>query len=181
MGENKAFIEIEGIPLIHRICNLFHELFEEVIIVGNEREAYSTLDAKFYHDVIPNLGALGGLYTGLLVSTFHASLCVACDMPFLKKALIEYLITTLGGYDAIVPRTKDGLQPLLGLYTKRCLEPIRKTVGEGKVRIIDFYSLAKIRILDESEFVSCDPGLESFINVNTPEELRSIRFKRRAF
>jgi molybdopterin-guanine dinucleotide biosynthesis protein A len=177
MGENKAFIKIEGIPIIKRIHDLFKELFHEVIIVTNQKDLFSDFDSRIYSDLIPDQGALGGLYTGLFFSSFHHSFCVACDMPFIRKSLVQYLIENMDDEDVIVPRTKDGLQPLHAIYSKDCLDPIRKIIEEGKA-IIDFYYLVKVRIVDEKNFLSLDPERESFINVNTPEELRSVRRNR---
>jgi molybdopterin-guanine dinucleotide biosynthesis protein A len=175
MGENKAFIQIEGVPIIQRIYELFKDLFQEVIIVTNQKDLFSAFDSRIYPDLIPNKGALGGLYTGIFFSSFHHSFCVACDMPFIKKPLVQRLIENIDDQDVIVPRTKDGLQPLHAIYSKNCVEPIRKTIEEGKQSIIDFYRLVKVKIVEESEFLSLDPAKESFINVNTPEELRSVR------
>ena len=175
MGENKAFIEIEGVPIIHRIYTLFKELFQEIIIVTNQKELFSNFDSKIYNDLLPNKGALGGLYTGIFFSTFNYSFCVACDMPFIKKPLVEYLIDHIQHDDVIVPRTKDGLQPLHAFYSKNCLEPIKKITEQGKYKIIDLYDMVKVKIIQEDEFISLDPLRESFINVNTPIEFLSIR------
>ncbi len=65
MGENKAFIKIDGVPIITRIHTLFKELFEEVIIVTNQKDLFENFGAGTYTDLIPDKGALGGLYTGL--------------------------------------------------------------------------------------------------------------------
>ena len=175
MGENKAFIEIEGIPIIKRIYDLFEQLFQEVIIVTNQEDLFSNFKSKIYSDLIPGKGALGGLYTGIVSSSFHYSFCVACDMPFIKKSLVEYLIENVGGEDVIVPPTKDGLQPLHAIYSKNCIDPIRRIIEEGKSKIIDVYNLVNIKIVDEKDFLCFDPRRESFINVNTPEELLSVR------
>jgi len=175
MGENKAFIQVEGVPIIKRIYDLFNELFQEVIIVTNQKDLFSNFDSKIYSDLIPGKGALGGLYTGIFFSSFHYSFCVACDMPFIKKSLVQYLIEGIDGEDVIVPRTKDGLQPLHAIYSKNCVDPIRKIMEEGKSSIIDFYYQVNVKIVDEKDFLCFDPGGESFINVNTPDELRSIR------
>jgi molybdopterin-guanine dinucleotide biosynthesis protein A len=171
MGKNKAFIEIGGIPIIQRIHSLFKKLFEEIIIVTNERDLFADLDAKIFSDLIPNRGALGGLYTGLFYSSFHYSFCVACDMPFLRASLIEYLLTKIDHYDLVVPRTQDGLQPLHAIYSKNCLAPVKMLIDQGKYRIIELYDMVCLRIIDEIEFRSLDPDRESFINVNTPGEL----------
>ena len=175
MGKNKAFIEIDGVPIISRISDLFKELFQELIIVTNQKEIFKEFDSRIYSDIIPNKGALGGLYTGIFFSTFYYSFCVACDMPFIKKSLVQYMIKNIEDADVIIPRTKDGLQPLHAIYSKKCLDPIKSTLEKGKFKIIDIYDLVKVKILEENSFISLDPFRESFINVNTPEELTSFR------
>jgi molybdopterin-guanine dinucleotide biosynthesis protein A len=174
MGENKAFIEIEGVPIIHTIYTLFKDLFQEVIIVANQKELFSNFNSKIFSDLLPNKGVLGGLYTGLFYSTFNYSFCVACDMPFIKISLVQYLIQRIKDEDVIVPRTKDGLQPLHAIYSKNCLDPIKKIFKQGKYKIIDFYNMVNVKIVEENDFFSLDPFMESFINVNTPEELLSV-------
>ena len=174
MGENKAFIEIEGVPIIQRIYTIFKELFHEVIIVTNQIELFKKFDSKIYSDLLPDKGALGGLYTGLFFSNFHYSFCVACDMPFLNKSLVQYLIKRIGDEDVIVPRTKDGLQPLHAIYSKNCLDPIKEIIEQGKFKIIDIFHRVQVNIIEEADFISLDPFRESFINVNTPKELLSI-------
>jgi len=181
MGENKAFIQIEGVPIIKRIYDLFKELFQEVIIVTNQKELFSNFHSKIYSDLIPGKGALGGLYTGIFFSSFHYSFCVACDMPFIKESLVQYLVEKIDDEDVIVPRTKDGLQPLHAIYSKNCVDPIRKSIDEGKSKIIDIYDQVNVKIVDEKDFLCFDPGRESFINVNTPEELLSIRSNRESY
>jgi molybdopterin-guanine dinucleotide biosynthesis protein A len=96
-------------------------------------------------------------------------------MPFINRSLVKYLIKNIEDYNVIVPLTKDGLQPLHAIYSKNCLDPIKKTIEKGKYKIIDFYSLVKVKILKEEDFGFLDPLRESFINVNTPEELFSIK------
>jgi molybdopterin-guanine dinucleotide biosynthesis protein A len=175
MGENKAFIKIDGIPIINRIHSVFKKLFQEVIIVTNQKELFSNFDAKIYVDIIPDCGVLAGLYTGLFFSSFPYSFCVACDMPYLKESVIEFLIGGLNDFDAIVPKTVDGLQPLHAVYSKKCLPAIRNTIQDGKSKILDFYPMVKIKLVEEQEFHFLDPGMESFINVNTPEQLRLVQ------
>jgi len=182
MGRDKAFIEIDGIPIIQRIYNIFEKLFNEIIIVTNQKEFYSGFKAKIVSDLIVNNGALGGLYTGLFFSSNLYSFCVACDMPFLKESMIQYLIKQANEYDVIVPRTEDGLQPLHAVYSKNCLESIKNIIGMGKYKIIDFYPLVKTKIIEESELISLDINLnlmrESFVNINTPVELNFLKMKK---
>jgi len=175
MGVSKALIQVEGTPIIRRIQTLFERLFNETIIVTNQKESFLDLGAKVYDDLIPDRGVLGGLYTGLFFSSFRFSFCVACDMPFLNESLVKYLVQKIEGYDVIVPRTEDGLQPLHAIYSKDCLKAMSKLLGERKYKIVDFYPMVRVKIVEEADFLSLDPMRESFINVNTPEELTLIR------
>jgi molybdopterin-guanine dinucleotide biosynthesis protein A len=180
MGRDKAFIKINGIPIIQRIYTIFEKCFDEIIIVTNQKESYKGFKAKIVNDLVAAHGALGGLYTGLFFSSKPYSFCVACDMPFLNESIIRYLIEQADGYDAIVPRTEDGLQPLHAVYSKSCLKPIKELLDNGKYKIIDFYPLVRIKIIDEPEFIDFDRTRESFININTPEDLNLLKEKKKA-
>jgi molybdopterin-guanine dinucleotide biosynthesis protein A len=175
MGENKALLQVGGVPIIARIYDLFKELFQEVIIVTNQREFFKNFDSRIYNDLMPDKGALGGLYTGIFFSSFEYSFCVACDMPFIKKSLVEFLVKNIQNSDVVVPRTQDGLQPLHAIYSKNCLQPIERIIEEGKYKIIDMYKMVRVRVVEEHEFLCLDPFRDSFININTPEELLSLR------
>jgi molybdopterin-guanine dinucleotide biosynthesis protein A len=177
MGQNKAFVPIDGVPIITRIHTLLTELFDEVIIITNQNHLFKNLDSRIYADLLPDKGALGGLYTGVFFSSFDYSFCVACDMPFIKRSLVQFLIRNTDNADAVVPRTSDGLQPLHAIYSKGCLDAMRRVIDQGKYKIIDFYNLVKVKILEESDFLYLDPLKESFMNVNTPEELRFAKAK----
>jgi molybdenum cofactor guanylyltransferase len=181
MGKNKALIEIEGIPIIERIHTVFMQFFREILIITDQMELFQKLQAKMHNDLFPNQGALGGLYTGLFFASFPYSFCVACDMPFLKGSLIDYLIRCINGYEAVVPRTGDGLQPLHAIYSKACMGPIKELMDEKRTKIIDFYPRANVRIVEEKEFHSLDPQNESFINVNTPEDLSLLQAGRHPY
>ena len=172
MGQNKAFIRIEGIPIIQRIVDLFQTLFEEIIIITNEREPYLQFKAKVYGDLLPDAGALGGLYTGLFHSSFFYSFAVACDMPFLKRPVIEYLLNKVEGYDVTIPRTEDGYQPLHAAYSKNCIGPIGRILGERKMKIVDLFPFVHVNVLETEEILSIDSKMESFININSLADLR---------
>lgn len=180
MGMDKAFIKVDGIPIIQRTYDMFSKLFQEIIIVTNHKELYSTFQAKIVNDLITDRGALGGLYTGLFYSSFPYSFCVACDMPFLKESIIRFLLQQVDGFDAIIPKTADGLQPLHAIYSKNCIGPIKKLIDQGGYKIIDFYPLIKIKIIEENEFIALDKNRESFINVNTPGELDHLQQRKKS-
>jgi molybdopterin-guanine dinucleotide biosynthesis protein A len=66
-------------------------------------------------------------------------------------------------------------EPFRAIYSKACLEPIRRALDAGKMRVISFFPDMNLRWLDEDELRRFDPELLTFLNCNTPEELGKIR------
>ena len=59
-------------------------------------------------------------------------------------------------------------------YSKNCIQPMYRCLEEGRLRIIDFFSDVKVKIVDEKEFAGLDASMLSLINLNTPEEYKNI-------
>jgi len=91
-------------------------------------------------------------------------------MPFIDEKVILYLKDQIDSYDVVVPQTSRGLEPLHAFYSKNCIQPMYRCLNEGRLRIIDFFSEVKVRIVDELEFKGLDVSTRSLINLNTPEE-----------
>jgi len=175
LGQDKAFIPVGGIRLLDYVYGKCQKLFSEIIIVTNQPHQFDEYQTPIVVDELPGAGSLGGLYTGLMRATNYHTFCVACDMPFLKPELMTYLIEQRFNYDVVIPRTKEGLEPLHALYSKRCIEPIKKRLAIGDFRITSFLPEVRVRYCDEKEIKRIDPSLVSFINVNTKKDLFKIQ------
>ena len=126
-------------------------------------------------DVYPGGAALGGIYTGLVNADTLHSMVVGCDMPFLNRALLQYLIGLAPGFDVVVPRIRGLTEPLHAVYSKRCLVPIEQLLNQGGLAISRLFSLIRTRYVDENEIARFDPDHLSFFNVNTQDELAKAR------
>lgn len=171
MGKNKAFLVVNGQRIIDRTKKLFAELFDEVLMVTNSPLEYLDLNLRLVSDLCPGKGSLGGIYTGLFHASHSHAFVAACDMPFLNKALIGHLIALSPGYDIVIPKTDDGLQPLHAIYSQKCLRFMEALLRKDDLKIIDFFSKVKKREVPTEEILPIDPRLASFFNVNTPEDL----------
>jgi molybdopterin-guanine dinucleotide biosynthesis protein A len=199
MGSDKAFLEVGGRPMIERIIEQTKGLGEQIIIT-NTPERYAHLGLPMFKDVLPDQGALGGLYTAIHAAAQPYALVLACDMPFVNRPLFEYMISLAPDFDAVVPRITPPLptrpstslrsaqgasgqgpgvrleaEPFRAIYGKACLAPIRRALEAGKMRVISFFPDMNLRWLDEGEIRRFDPELLTFLNCNTPEELERIR------
>ncbi|MDD5154347.1 MAG: molybdenum cofactor guanylyltransferase [Thermodesulfobacteriota bacterium] len=171
MKENKALLALEGRPIIGHICEVLKDIFDELIVVTNHPCAYSFLGVKVVTDLIKGKGPLGGLYTGLFYAASSHAFVVACDMPFLKKEVIDYILKqTSPKRDVIVPLISGGYEPLHAVYARRCLDYIHEDLIADQLKTTGFYNRVRIKTITGAELSEIDPEMRSCININTPED-----------
>ncbi len=177
MGTDKALVQLGARPLIEDLLAQVTGLGAETIIITNRPADYAYLGLPLFADVIPEVGALGGLYTALHHSTQPQTLCLACDMPFIARPLLDYLIDLSPHTDVVIPRLKGEAEPFRGIYARAaCLTPIRAAIESGRRRVISFFPEVRVRFVDEPEIDRFDPHHRSFFNINTPADLEQARF-----
>lgn len=179
MGTDKSFVRVLGRPLIEDILAQVSGLGAETIIITNQPENYTYLGVPSFTDVLPDTGALGGIYSALAYSTQPHTLCLACDMPFIARPLLDHLLGLIPEGDVIVPRLNANgapeAEPFRAVYGRVCLGPIRAALEAGRRRVISFFPDVHVRYVDEPELDRFDPQRLSFFNVNTPEDLERAR------
>ena len=174
MGTNKALLNIGEERLIDRTVDILKDLFNEVIIVTSNPLEYTYLRATIVTDIFPDKGALGGLYTGLFFARSEYAFVAACDMPFLNRSFIEYMMENANGHDIVVPAPPDGLQPLCAVYSRVCLPFIKNLIEKNRLQIKGFYPGRNILEITPEVLGTFDPEGRMFINLNTPEDLENL-------
>ena len=172
LGVNKAFVHIGGQTLIDRVIGALRELSDDLIIVANEPGSFQGLGARLTGDVYPGKASLGGIYSGLLVARHDYALVVGCDMPFLSRGLLRYMVLVAPGYDAVVPFYDNYLEPLHTIYHRAGLEAMREMLEADRLRISELFRCQHIRQITVEEIASFDPQRLSFFNINTPQDLQ---------
>jgi molybdopterin-guanine dinucleotide biosynthesis protein A len=175
MGTDKSFVRVLGRPLIEVVLEQVAGLGAETLIVTNRPADYAYLGVPLFGDVLPGKGALGGLYSALHSARQPHVLCIACDMPFVVRPLLEYLIGLIPEGDVIMPRIAGEAEPFRAIYARACLGPIRAALDAGQMRVISFFPAVRVRFVDEAEIDRFDPRRLSFFNVNTPDDLEQAR------
>lgn len=171
MKTNKAFLKVDGLSIIENTIKELNRFCSEVLIVTNEPDLYTNLGVRIVTDVIPCMGPLSGIHAGLLAASNFHSFVAACDMPFIDGCLAQYMIENIEGNDVYVPQVGDYLQPLFAVYTKKCIPPIEKCLGNAVRKIPAFYHEVRVKYLSETVIREHTDIPKSFLNVNTPEEL----------
>lgn len=172
MGADKAFLEIDGRPMVEHILALFAGLFRKTIIVTNTPDRYRSYGAELVGDALAVRGPLTGIYSGLRRSGDEYNFIAACDMPFLNRHLIAYMGEVSRGHDAVVPLVNGLPEPLHAIYSKRTLSTIESYIRSGERRIYRIFDRLDVRYLADEEIRRFDPDRRSFRNINTPGEYK---------
>jgi molybdenum cofactor guanylyltransferase len=178
MGPDKALLRARagGPTTVEAVAARLREAgLPPSLLVTNTPDDYAFLSVPLATDDLPGAGALGGIYTALNRLRHERVLVVACDMPLLNPALLRYLAALPGDPDVIVPRWHDRegreqVEPLHAIYSRRCLEPLRRRIESGNLKAAGLLEEVEVRYVDEGELRQYDPELVSFRNINTPEE-----------
>jgi molybdopterin-guanine dinucleotide biosynthesis protein A len=171
MGQDKSFVPFEGRPMIETIIKRLTGLGDELIIITNSPDDYAHFGLPLFSDVYPEHGSLGGIFTAVHYASHPHTLIVACDMPWLNRPLLHYMISLKETADIIVPRWNDFPEPLHAIYHKACLPPIEANLQAKRLKIIRFYDQVSVRYVEAEEIKQFDGDGRSFANINTPQDL----------
>jgi molybdopterin-guanine dinucleotide biosynthesis protein A len=171
MGSDKSFVLFEGRPLIETVLAQVSDLGQELFIVTNNPEPYAYLGVPTVGDIYPDHGPLGGIFTAVSHAAYPHTLVVACDMPWLERPLLQYLISLRHTADVVVPLWDKFPEPLHALYSKACLPPIEANLQAQQLKITRFFGQVTVRYVKREEIEKAGGNGRSFANINTPQDL----------
>ena len=146
MGYDKGFAKFKGAYFIEHILEALPEL-NEVLIVSNNK-SYEQFNLKRVQDLHENIGPLAGVYAGLYHSTTEYNLILSCDLPFLKKELIEMLFKEVtDAFDIVQVAVQNKTNPLLAVYKKKCMLSCKKALENGERRLCEFVNRQKTKTI----------------------------------
>ncbi len=197
-GHDKAFLKINHEPLIKKQLKILRKFFKKIIIVTNSPSKYNGLKGinpirntefsdedniisngiRVISDVIPHLGPLGGIYSGLRASSSFYNFVVACDMPFINEKLVKYMIKNIKNFDIFIPKIDNKFHPLCGIYSKNCIPIIEYRLTQDWLKVSDIFSKLKAKFISKKKLQSFDKDLLCLENINTLQDFKNINRKR---
>lgn len=179
LGYEKALETVGNKSLIQWVVSALSFFSSDIIIVTAAKQFFPQFidypKLEIVTDTYLGKGPLGGIYTGLAASDSFYNLVVACDMPFLNQALLDYMIQISTSFDLVVPRVGNMVEPLHAVYSKGCLAPIECLLKQGNLSIRELFTLVRVRYVEAAEINRFDPKHLSFFNVNTEADLETAR------
>lgn len=172
MGADKVLLPVKGIPLVKSVLTRMSTVFSEVLVVGHHRDGFDALNITAIPDLLPDCGILGGIYTGLSIAETPYIFAVGSDMPFLDTGLIRRIASYRSGADAVIPKGPRGMEPLFAVYSRTCLDTMRRSLDEGRFRVLE--ALGNLDVLFPEILPPQGTDPDPFINLNTPEDLEKL-------
>ncbi len=186
MGRDKAWLEIEGRPMIEWVIAAARPVVERLGVVINaanpQVERYERLaescDADLIFDLHEHRGPLGGIHTALTnCAENESALILACDLPFITTGFLSFLsdLHQSGKRQAVtVPLDQSlRLQPLAAIYDRSLEATVGRMLAANDLKVDRLYSRVSTRQVSFAEFAHL-PGAERFFtNLNTLEEYRA--------
>ena len=176
MGRDKTVLPIGGQSLLQRAIELMQTLFPAVLV--SLRQPRAELQAEQVCDEAPWTGPLAGLCAGLQRARTPWIFAVAADMPYLKPEIIEMLASRREGCQAVVPLIDGHAQTLTAFYATNTLPVFRNAlIHQNKRDLRTVLAELDVRHIDEAALRAVDNDLNSFADLDTPEELAAARLQ----
>ena len=178
-GRDKAMELVAGVPMLHRAIHALQAATDDVVVIScNHADVPKGIRALA--DARPGHGPLGGLHTALLEAVareLRGVLLLGCDLPLVSGRVLAAIAaqaeTSLepspAASLAAAPSRPGGVEPLCAVYGCAALPLV-----EGRLDGPDLSMHSLFRALDGRELSLTSLGLdrdETFLNVNTPEDL----------
>ena len=171
MGRDKALLPWGAATLLDHALDRLRACCGRVEILCGPVPRYADRGVPVVPDVDPGAGPLGGVMTGLTRAGDGVGLFLAVDLPDVPVALLQHLIAGAAEADAVVPVTARGAEPLCAAYSAACLEPIRKRIAAGELKMTAFWPDVRLREVREGELARFGDPAAMFRNLNAPNDL----------
>ncbi|MEF8778897.1 MAG: molybdenum cofactor guanylyltransferase [Natronomonas sp.] len=183
---DKALATIDGVPMIRRVVNRIVPLADHIVVNSrtDQRSSFSAAlsnvprPIQFAIDRQTNGGPVAGLETALDAVSGTKALVLACDLPLIRTATLSSLLEALedgGGSspDCVLPLVDGYPEPLCGVYSTERLRSAIEIFDTPRNRSFgDLLENLRVSTIPQQQLPG---GSHTYENVNTPEDLRTVR------
>ncbi|MCI0411500.1 molybdenum cofactor guanylyltransferase [bacterium] len=172
MGKNKALLPYRDRYLIDAPIEILNGIFSRVFLSVRNQDDFAEYGLPKIPDLHPDIGPIGGI-TSILKAGISRAFCVACDMPYLNEAFIQYLCS-LSDFDVVIPVWKGREEMLHAVYSESLLAGFEASIAAKKYKLRDALGAARVHFVTEEAIGQFDPSGKMFQNVNTPSDYEKL-------
>jgi molybdenum cofactor guanylyltransferase len=174
MGRPKAWLPFGPEFMLQRVVRILSDVVAPIVVVAAPEQEVPALPSgvTVVRDDERGRGPLQGLAAGLasLRGQADAAYLSGCDVPFLQPNLVGRLRDLLGNHTICVPQVGGYHHPLAAVYRIEVMDAVQRLLAAGRLRPVFLFEEVPTRIVTAEELVDVDPMLQSFRNLNTPQD-----------
>jgi molybdopterin-guanine dinucleotide biosynthesis protein A len=175
MGRDKALLPWGDSTLLDHALARLRGVCAEVRILCGPEPRYMDRGIPVHVDDVHDAGALGGVLSGLRrLAEGAAGVFLAVDLPLAPTALLTHLLELSPDYDAVVPVSPSGPEPLCAVYRESCLQSIERRIAAGEPKMTSFWPDVRVREIPVAELAPFGDPAVIFRNVNSPEDYEAL-------
>jgi molybdopterin-guanine dinucleotide biosynthesis protein A len=194
MGTPKAALEWHGSTLLYRTAGILARAAGgPVVVVRAPGQALPPLPpgTEVVEDPAEGLGPVQGIAAGLaaLCGRAEAAFVASTDLPFLHPAFVRRVLRAvyegpgagLPVADVALPVARGYPQPLAAAYRTGLAQAATRLAAQRRLRPAFLFEECTVTRLDEAALradpvlAALDPGLDSVVNVNSPDDYQAAR------
>lgn len=176
-GSDKGLMPLAGRPMISYVIDRIKPQVNELLINANrEQEKYTQFSLPILSDQHAGfIGPLAGFQLGLKHAQYDYVLTVPCDAPLVDTQLVPTLYQALiaNKADIAVAKSDGNTHPVFCLCKKSALTSLEAFIELGK-RKVSLWQKSLNYIEVDMSAPNAEGFTESFVNVNTTEELAFV-------
>jgi len=162
MGQDKALLPFgEHKTLSEFQYERLSKLFKKVYISAKENKF--DFDVNVIEDRHKESSPLVGIISVFETLKVDTIFILSVDAPFVNREVIDKLIHSNNRFDAVIAKSKSGIQPLCGVYKRSVLSIAQEHLKEGNHRLQSLFKKVNTQFVPFK-----DDAL--FVNLNHPHE-----------
>lgn len=180
LGIPKALVRLGGVTLLERGIAILATFCDEIVVSAPVslalplHETSRSARGRPLHradDPAATVGPLAGMVAGLSRVVFERAIVLGVDLPFMRRATLETLLGRLPDHQAVIPVAGGFPQPLAAAYAPAAGPILASRLAAGERSPTRALGSLDALMLEDAELARLPGGLESFFNLNTPDDL----------
>jgi len=175
MGFDKCFLKYKNKTFIQNAVDLLESVSDKILLSSNNPD-FEKFNCQIVKDLYSSIGPIGGIYSALKKSNSEINIVIPCDLPHLTVDLLNYMLSKIDNYDVVVLVFNNKVEPLVGIYRKRILQNVEKSIKSKNYKILSLLENVNTLFLPITEDYSFYSD-NLFDNINTKDDFEKLNFK----
>jgi molybdopterin-guanine dinucleotide biosynthesis protein A len=169
MGTDKALMDYGGRLLLLHMASIISPSVRRVVVISNHTQ-HRGHGLDVIPDIVPGLGPVGGIFSGLSFSDTPLNVFISCDMPLMSGEVIGCLISACRSELVTCGSVSQRIHPLPGIYHRDAVSAFACAIADRQLRLTSVIAgLGRICTVTFPENQATVFG-----NFNTPDQFQQL-------